>query len=173
MLIVNVLTIFLLKKGELSVENEKRSDIGGQAVIKKMIRISKTHKLLIEERIKSVGLHRSLHMMLMYLSNCESTPSQKDLAAEFHISPAAVAATLKKLEADGYIEKALSEGDKRTKEISITEKGRDMVKRSYDIFRATDEEMLVGIEREELEKMYAVLEKITDNLVNMTKNSEK
>ena len=173
MLIVNALTIFFLQKGDLLVENVGKNSISSQAVLKKMICIAKTHRVLIEERVKSVGLHKSLHMMLMYLSRCESTPSQKDLAAEFHISPAAVAATLKKLEADGYIEKTLSEGDKRSKEISITEKGREMVRRSHDIFHSVDEEMLCGIEESELCEMYALLEKITDNLVNMTKNAEK
>ena len=44
-------------------------------------------------------------MILMYLTRCTTTPSQKDIAKHFEISAAAVAVSLKKLEAGGYIKR--------------------------------------------------------------------
>ena len=107
--------------------------------------------------------------MLMYLSKCKTTPSQKDLAKCFEISPAAVAVSLKKLESEGYIkrEKCSERSDSRYNEIKITDLGRKVVSESCKYFRHVDSQAFKGFSDEELEIFAGLLERVQENLKNI------
>lgn len=127
------------------------------------------HRRVIEQWATDAGMHRSQHRMLMRLTKCESTPSQKDLAKYFDISSAAVAVTLKKLESDGYIErgKCASRSDSRFNEIRITEQGRSAAMESRKYFQHVDHEAFKGFSDEELETFTSLLERMQENLKNI------
>ncbi len=137
-----------------------------QRAIFTFISTDKLHRRVIERWATDAGMHRSRHRMLMYLSCCKETPSQKDLALHFDISPAAVAGTLKKLEADGYIErgKCSCRQDSRYNEIRITERGREATMQSRKYFRHVDVEALRDFTDEELDIFIGFLERMQDNL---------
>ena len=124
------------------------------------------HRKVIEQWASDAGMHRSGHRMLMYLTKCEATPTQKDIAKHFDISPAAVAVTLKKLESDGYIErgKCGERTDSRYNEIKITERGRDAVLQSRKYFQHVDFEAFKNFSEEELELFTSLLERMQENL---------
>ena len=128
------------------------------------------HRRTIEGWANDAGMHRSQHRMLMYLTKCESIPSQKDLAKHFDISPAAVAVTLKKLESDGYIErgKCHERSDSRFNEIRITERGRDAALQSRKYFQHVDCEALKDFSEEELALFTSFLERMSQNLKSIT-----
>lgn len=104
--------------------------------------------------------------MLLYLSKQESSPSQKELAERFEISPAAVAVTLKKLESDGYIErgKRTEIADSRYNEIRITEQGRQATIQSRKYFQHVDSEAFKDFSDEELETFTSLLARMQKNL---------
>ena len=124
------------------------------------------HRRAIEQWACDAGMHRSQHRMLMHLTKCESTPTQKDIAKHFDISPAAVAVTLKKLESDGYIErgKCVERTDSRFNEIKITERGRDAALQSRKYFQHVDLEAFKSFSDEELELFISLLERMQENL---------
>ena len=107
-------------------------------------------------------------MILMYLTRCTTTPSQKDIAKHFEISAAAVAVSLKKLEAGGYIKRKCAENDNRYNEIEITEKGKEVVDFSHSIFEEIDAKTFSNINDEEKEQLIFLLNKVLGNLKNMT-----
>ena len=121
----------------------------------------------------AAGIHRGQHRMLMYLSKCETSPSQKDLAKHFEISPAAVAVSLKKLESEGYItrEKCSERSDSRFNEIKITELGRAVVSQSCQYFRHVNAQAFKGFSDEELEIFTSLLERVQENLKTMEASS--
>ena len=137
-----------------------------QKAIFTSITTDKMHRKAIEKWATDAGMHRSQHRMLMYLSRCENIPSQKDLALHFDISPAAVAGTLKKLEADGYIErgKCSERADSRYNEIRITDRGREATIQSRKYFRHVDMEAMRDFSDEELETFISFLLRIQENL---------
>jgi len=55
------------------------------------MRVNRLHRSLVEKTMREAGLHRSQHLMLIYLKNCKEAPSQKEIAASFDVTPAAVA----------------------------------------------------------------------------------
>ncbi len=154
----------MTEKAETSMKNERDNLL--QKAIFTFIATDKLHRRAIERRATEIGLHRSQHRMLMYLSRCDTTPSQKDLAEHFDISPAAVAVTLKKLESDGYIErgKCSCRQDSRFNEIKITELGRDATLQSIKYFKHIDELSFKDFSDSELEELISLLNRMQDNL---------
>ena len=51
----------------------------------KIIYIAKTHHSVIEAKMTEVGMHRSTHMMLTYISSCQTPPPQKEIAEKLSI----------------------------------------------------------------------------------------
>ncbi len=131
--------------------------------INKLIKINREHKQLIDESVSEIGIHRTQHRILMYLTRQGSLPSQKKLAEYFEVSPAAITGALQKLESDGYIERKLG-NDNRFNEISVTEKGIEVVERTRTLFAAVDDSLFAGFSDEEIETFSGYLERIIINL---------
>ena len=130
-----------------------------------LIQTNLTHKRIIERRTSVTDLHRSQHRMLMHISKYENIPSQKEIAEHFDISPAAVAVTLKKLEAEGYVERTRgADGDTRQNAISITEKGRREITDTREFFDYVDNTMFNNFTEEEFAALVALLGKANSNL---------
>ncbi len=143
-----------------------------QVIQRRLMHINRLHRCTVESRVNQTGLPRSQHMMLMHLNRCDFKVSQKELAEHFEISPAAVAVTLKKLEIDGYIEKAASKDDNRFNEITITPKGRSIVEFSHKVFSEIDEKTFEGISNEERLKLLEILDKVETNLKSIMGKEE-
>lgn len=99
----------------------------------------------------------------MMLSHAKPDISQKEIAKELNISTAAAAVTLKKLEKEEYISRRVSKTDNRFNEIVITDRGRDILKESVEIFDTLDRKAFGGFTDEELKTLNCLLEKIKGN----------
>lgn len=131
-----------------------------QQLIKKMMHINRMHRRIIEKKVSKLGLHRSQHMVLMYLARHSDGVSQKDIAEHFDISPAAVAVTLKKLETGGYIVRNSAEDDSRKNNVSFTEKGKEIADKSRKIFSEVDSAMTKTLSDDEYETINSCFEKM-------------
>jgi DNA-binding MarR family transcriptional regulator len=132
--------------------------------IKLFIRTDRIHRATIESQLNKLGLHRTQHIILMYLSGCDLPPSQADLAKAFEISPAAITVTLQKLERGGLIDRIPQEGNLRAKSIFITEAGRQMIAKTNELFQAVDAAMCAGIGEEEVDSFVNLLVRMQQNL---------
>ena len=131
----------------------------------------RVHRKLFERMVASLGIHRSQHFLLMNIDR-EGSRSQKELAARLGISTAAVAVTLKKLEAEGYIERTVAEGDSRNNEIRITEAGKRVIGVSRDYIEKLDSAMFCGIDGETLAVFMRCLETMKKNLADFEASEE-
>ena len=137
------------------------------------MRVDRLHHAAIQRQVGEMGLHRSQHRMLMYLSREKAMPSQRELADFLEISPPAVASTLKRLEAEGYIQRTSSKEDSRNNIITITDKGRAVLEDTHQRFDAVDRTMFEGVSEAELESFTALLDKIQTNLQNFDGRCKK
>ncbi len=128
-----------------------------------MIRTDHIHRCLIDSRVRELGIHRTQHRILMHLARHDKLPSQKELAEKLDVTPAAVTVALKKIERDGYVERTLGQ-DSRYNELRITERGRELVERTREVFAATDKSLFDGFSDEELNHYIASLEKLEENI---------
>lgn len=100
----------------------------------------------------------------MYLSKVNETPTQKELADRFEVSPAAIASSIKRLEADGYIIRKTNESDTRQNMIFITDKGREVVEFSKSTFEELDRKTYGSMSEEELIRLDELLDKMISGL---------
>lgn len=131
-----------------------------------LIRTNKMHKRLIDSSVcRSIGLHRTQHMILMHLARREKLPSQKELAEHLNITPAAVTGALKKLESGGYIAKHIGD-DNRYNEITLTPLGVKIVSETRAIFSQIDKSLFEGFSDDEIVNLITYLDKIQKNICN-------
>ena len=96
---------------------------------------------------------------------------QRDLAELLHISPAAVANSLKSLEKGGYIRRKPSQGDARRNLVTLTEKGAAAVKECDRVFERVSTRMLEGFSEEEQGQLVAFRRRMLDNLTKQNHSS--
>ena len=135
--------------------------------IHRIMRVNRLHRSFVEKTMGDAGLHRSQHLMLIYLKNCKEAPSQKQIAANFDVTPAAVAMALNKLEEKGFIERFHVGDDKRTNYVRISEKGAEILAATKNTCDEADKAMFQGISVEEMEKMIALFERMKENLLSI------
>lgn len=141
-------------------------DVCVRDAIEALIRAGRQHHRLIEQRVEELGLHRSQHHLLMAVARMGRTASQKAIADRMGITPAAVARTLKTLEAEGLIEKA-DGADGRRNEISVLPAGQRTIEKTHRMFHALDLAVFDGIPDAELAAMTATLRRMLDNIARM------
>lgn len=138
----------------------------------KMIRTNIIHRRIMESSLEKVGVFQGQHRILMELSENEYH-SQKEIAAAMKVSTATIAIALKKLEKNGYINKITDEEDNRLNIIVITEKGRNVVEMSRQLFDDIDSTMFAGFSNEEKKNFINMLDRIEDNLLKYEENKKK
>ncbi len=140
-----------------NVEELRRLSVG------RMLKVCRLHKKNFDQRISNLGVYENQHHLLMYLEK-NANVSQTHLARELNISTAAVTISLKKLEAEGYITRSMDEKDNRYNQVEITQKGRDIIRQSLQIFQEMDRTIFEGFSNEELIQLSGYFERILENL---------
>lgn len=88
---------------------------------------------------------------------------QRDLERMFHVRRSSVTSMLKNMESAGFITRASVEQDARLKSLAPTEKGAACYERMVRCITAFEEQLLRGVDSEELARLYGTLEKLQTN----------
>lgn len=140
-------------------------DTPHQRAVGRLIRVMRRHHACAERRIGDLGIHHGQLRMLRHLARRgEESFSQRDLAESMGISPAAVTATLGRLEKEGYVQRSATDGDNRKNEIRITDEGRAKLRESHAVFESVDRDMFAGFSEEEMTVLSELLVRIDQNL---------
>lgn len=104
---------------------------------------------------------RTLHFLI---ANSDLDIFQKDIEEEFGLRPSTASVLLSKMEEHGLVKRIALDEDARYKRIALTDKGlkyKNAVRESLDELEACIE---AGIDSEDFETCFKVLEKISSNL---------
>ncbi len=135
-----------------------------------MIHLLRRHRCKCETEVKNLNIHHSQHRILMHIAKFrKNPPTQVEIAQHFHISPAAVAVTLKKLESAGYIARCARSDDMRNNEVTLTDLGKKICKDTKDAFDAIDAEIFTGLNEADILQ----LKKYIDTMLNNISEGEK
>ncbi len=133
--------------------------------------LHQAHRSAVNSELSAQGLGEIGHPMLLTMlkhfgkDNCTCpNPSQQELAKRLHISPAAVANSLKSLEKGGYIRREPVQGDARRNQVLLTEKGRRAVEGCQQVFETVSQRMLTGFTPEEAAHLLSFRQRMLDNL---------
>ena len=119
----------------------------------------------LDRKVCHTGVYSTQHRLLMELyrnPNC----SQVGLAEKFDVSAAAIAVSLKKLEKGGYITRLADEADNRINQVSVTEKGKEVIHKSFLIFEETDRCFFDGFTDEEMAQFLDFMERAYKNMAD-------
>ena len=132
--------------------------------------LNQAHRAAIQGELNAAGLGAVGHPMLMsILQSAGEDPegqcqAQRELAGLLHVSPAAVANSLKCLERDGYIRREPWARDARRNRVILTEKGAAAVEGCRDVFRRVSVRMMAGFSPEELHQLAQFQLRMLNNL---------
>ena len=101
------------------------------------------------------------------MNNADKEIFQKDIEAEFDIARSTVTATLDSMERKGYITREAVERDARLKKISLTPKAVESHNRIIADLEQLERAMFKNISAEEADTLFAVMDKIKENLSNL------
>ena len=127
--------------------------------------VDRNRRKKFDNAVKELGIHHSQHRVLMYISRHNGLINQKQIADKFDISPAAVAVTIKKLEANGYITRTSLESDNRYNSVNITEKGIETIKETRLSFEELDKRTFKYFSEEEIDCLLILLNKLKKGLL--------
>ena len=110
-------------------------------------------------------------MLVSILQSADEDPdgqfqAQRELADLLHVSPAAVANSLKCLERDGYVRREPWPKDARRNRVILTEKGAVAVEGCGAVFLRVSTRMMAGFSPEELNQLARFQRRMLDNLLN-------
>lgn len=132
--------------------------------------INQAHRNAVDAELSARGLREIGHPILLTIlessgpggSECRGH-AQAELAGLLHVSPAAVANSLKSLEKGGYIRREPGR-DARRNQVLLTEKGRRAVAGCRESFETVAARMLAGFTPEELEQLLRFRRRMLENL---------
>ena len=133
--------------------------------------LNQAHRTAVQAELAAAGLSEVGHPMLLSIlesTQCVDGPrgchAQRELADLLHISPAAVANSLKSLEKGGYIRRQPSAGDARRNHVLLTEKGAEAVRSCHQIFEEVANQTLEGFSQEEKAQLLSFRRRMLHNL---------
>ena len=134
--------------------------------------INQAHQAAVQCEMSAAGLNEVNHPMLLFIlqSNGEGDEegrcqAQRELAEMLHVSPAAVANSLKCLEKGGYIRREPGQQDARRNRVILTEKGAAAVDGCQAVFERVNDRMLDGFSEEEREQLLTFRRRMLRNLL--------
>lgn len=134
--------------------------------------INQAHRMAVQTELNAAGLGEVNHPMLVSIlkstqdGDAESRCfAQRELAQALHVSPAAVANSLKNLEKSGYIRRQPGEQDARRNQIFLTQKGVAAVDGCQQVFERVSVRMMDGFTESEKEQLLMFHRRILNNLL--------
>ncbi|MFC6254171.1 MarR family winged helix-turn-helix transcriptional regulator [Secundilactobacillus hailunensis] len=103
-------------------------------------------------------------MRLLLLLNKKDRLTNSQIVDELDIRPSSVSVMVKKMEAEGLVERHDSDEDKRVSLISLTDKGRETITSSHNFKTEFSDELFDSLSDEEKETLGQLLEKLTSGL---------
>jgi DNA-binding MarR family transcriptional regulator len=108
-------------------------------------------------------IFRGQGMMLMFLSEHEGL-THTEIAEKLNISPAAATKVIKRLEAEGYIQRQSDEKDERISRVFMQEAGRAVISGIHSSFKKLDEQTFQDFGDDDLDRLEDYLHHILTNL---------
>lgn len=131
--------------------------------IDQMIYNERHHKRMLDLCAEKIGIDRTRNIILINILKEGRSLSQTSLAKKLNLTPAAITIAIKKLEADGLVEKRAAR-DNRYNEITITESGKELLESTRMTFRGMDERIFADFTADELDTYTALMKKIGKNI---------
>ncbi len=140
----------------------KFRDIKNRSIGKEIGVLSRTAHIYFQTQFKDYSIGHAQVMTLHYICR-NNGRSQNELVKHFSLNKSSVTSQLNILEKNGYIIRKTDINDSRGRKIFITEKTKAIEADLHDKFISWSRLLLEGINAEEQEKLFFLLDKMNSN----------
>lgn len=105
--------------------------------------------------------------IMEYLAETEGKIYQKDIEKEFQLRKSTISGILDTMQKNGIIQRAENSEDFRSKQITLTEKGKKNYKEVIKEILKMEELIAKNISKQDVEKFFKVIDQIKENLKNV------
>ncbi len=120
-------------------------------------------RMVLRQTLMKNGMHLGQPEMLAYVRQNPGC-SQRQMADDACVTPASIAASFKRMEHAGLICRRSDDQDLRCNRVYITERGEQELARCQISIQQIDDDMLSGLDEEDLVVFYRCMERINQNL---------
>lgn len=117
-----------------------------------------------------LGIPRAAMDILLFLANNPNNNTSGEICAYLHMKPGMVSFHTDKLTTEGYIERIVSDEDRRKIHLRCTEKALPIVERGRMMQDEFRKRMFDGFDPAKLELFSGFIDEIEKNLENIVKN---
>lgn len=130
-------------------------------LVRSISTFNRAHRYQIQKIMESEGLFYGQLPILETVKNLGSC-TQKEIAAQLHVSAPSVATSVKRLVKKGYLTKKIDEKDQRNSRVEITENGRMKSEACREKFDKLDQRVFCDLSEEECDMLAHILEKLNN-----------
>lgn len=132
-----------------------------------LVEVSRTWRNTLDKRLQPLGLSQSRWMVLLILEHLGDGITQKQLSEGLGIEGPSLVGVLDRMEQDGWVERRVSEEDRRAKTIHRTDKAGEMTREIRQIADGLRKELLKGIAQSEIEQTMNLLQSLKQRFETM------
>lgn len=128
------------------------------------LEILRLHHVMAHKLLEEIGLYPGQPPLLFLLNKIDGQ-SQKDLARKLHIKASTINVMIKRMEKENLIQRKQDDDDQRISRVYITDKGREICKKSNQMMKKMEEIMFLDLNLEEKIILRRLLLQVKDNLL--------
>lgn len=120
----------------------------------------------MDQKLQKYDITPAQAHVILYLIEVEGQGevNQKNLEKKFQIKGSTVNGIVERLEDKGFLTRAPGKHDGRCRQLTVTEKGRQLEREMHQIVSQTEELMVQDFTAEEKRQLYAMLGRMIANL---------
>lgn len=134
----------------------------------KLTLAKRMHHKVCDKIIDQEGLHYGQLPVLDYMNENDCT-NQREMAEKLHVSAPSMTNTVKRMVKNGFISCEVKDGDRRSHQLQITDKGKEARIRCISRFDQLDCAVMDGVSKEDIIVFDAVLTHIVERLKEIEK----
>ena len=125
----------------------------------------------VNKRLESYGISGVQFSILLTLSRQDGV-SQEKISDHLKFDKTTTAKTIKKLEANGYVQREIDRTDRRAYNVYLTQKAKDLIPLIRETIRHWESAVTENISDEEYALLESILERMANSSFSMNKRDE-
>ncbi len=127
--------------------------------------ISKITNVTIHKKSEMLGLPQGYRSIIFHLAHNDGI-TQLELSKLTRLKPPTVSVSLQKMELDGLVTRIADKDDLRKTIVSLTDKGKEIVKSITEVFECYDKAITETLTASEAEQLKSLLIKVRESIIS-------
>lgn len=142
----------------VKAENDSRRDIARHEHMSQLLgETARAWRFALDRRLAPLGMSRSQWLVLFHAGRVDTPPTQTELAQRVGVESPTLVGLLDRMEREGWIERRLSQQDRRCKVVCLTQKAEQVRHEIEKVASQLREELLDGLADTDIDRMIEVL----------------